>query len=282
MKKTLTFILILGLIFLGLATKTYAADVATLKATPDKTIIKAGEELKVVLSLTNYDATAPTITSASTKINYDTNIFEEITRSDISSEFVATYLDDDNNHELSIVSLSGIKENSDFATITFRAKSNITSTSTTITFKDNYADEAKISDIPLEITVGAEEIPATIVPEITLSKIEISKKPTKLVYKPGEKFDPTGMEITATYSDGTTKKVLGYTYEPTGELKQADNKVTISYKEGAVTKTVEQKITVNENEDLPDTGVDNFTVAMIAIIGMMIFSFIKFKKYSNV
>ena len=40
MRKTLTLILIVGLILLGISTNVYAVDVATLKATPDKTTIQ--------------------------------------------------------------------------------------------------------------------------------------------------------------------------------------------------------------------------------------------------
>ena len=281
MKKLSTISLIVGFIFLiGMSSVVFAADAATLKATPDKTTIKPGEELKVVLSLTNYDQeNAPTITSISTKINFDTNIFEEITQNDISSDFLAVYKDGDENHELNVVSTSGIAENSEIATITFRAKSNITSTTSQITFKDNTIGENKISDTPITITIGAEEIPVET--DATLTKIAITKKPAKQAYKIGEKFDSTGMEVTATYSDGKTKVVTSYTYQPMGELKEEDKKVTITYKEGDITKTAEQRIYVNEKGELPDTGINNYSIAMIAILGVMAISIIKLRKYNN-
>lgn len=38
---------------------------------------------------------------------------------------------------------------------------------------------------------------------LNITKIEITKDPTKTKYKVGESFDKTGMEIIATYSDGS-------------------------------------------------------------------------------
>ena len=79
----------------------------------------------------------------------------------------------------------------------------------------------------------------------TLTNIEITKMPNKTVYEEGEKFDPTGMEVTATYSDNSQEKVTNYTYIPTGSLKTTDKKVVISYTEKNITKTAEVNITVN-------------------------------------
>lgn len=283
MKKFLITFFIVGLILLiGVSTSVYAVDVVSITATPSKNTIKAGEELKVVLSLTKYnDKTIAAITSLATKIDYDSNVFEDVTQNDISSDFLAIYNDNDDTHELNIASSTGIIEGSELATITFRAKSNITSTSSIIAFKGIKADNNDIADIPLTISIGAEEIPGTTV--ATLEKIEVSKKPTKQAYKIGEKFDATGMEITATYSDNTTKVITNYTFEPSGELKEEDKKITITYKEGEITKTTEQKIYVNETGELPKTGMENYLApAMVAILGIAIVSLIKTKKYNNV
>ena len=42
--------------------------------------------------------------------------------------------------------------------------------------------------------------------------IEVTTQPTKLTYIEGEKFDPTGMVVTATYEDGTTAVITDYEY----------------------------------------------------------------------
>ena len=82
----------------------------------------------------------------------------------------------------------------------------------------------------------------------TLDSIAVTKEPTKKDYFVGDKFDPAGMEVTATYSDGS-KKVLeqaDYKLTPatTASLRVTDKAVTISYTEGAVTKTATTPISV--------------------------------------
>ena len=55
--------------------------------------------------------------------------------------------------------------------------------------------------------------------QVTLSSVAIKKMPTKKTYTVGEKFDPTGMIVKLTYSDGSTKEITsGYTYTPTGTM----------------------------------------------------------------
>lgn len=78
-----------------------------------------------------------------------------------------------------------------------------------------------------------------------LSSIAVTTAPTKTTYDVDDLFDPTGMVITATYSDSTTKTVTNYTYSPDGALKVTDEAITISYTEDGVTKTTTQAITVS-------------------------------------
>ena len=59
----------------------------------------------------------------------------------------------------------------------------------------------------------------------------------------GESFDPTGMVVTATYTDQTTAAVTGYKVSPE-TLSQSDTAVTVSYTEGDVTKTATVAVTV--------------------------------------
>ncbi len=61
--------------------------------------------------------------------------------------------------------------------------------------------------------------------KITLYQIKISKAPNKTKYKVGEKFDKTGMEITAYYDDLSSKVVTDYTYSPNGALTFNDKKL---------------------------------------------------------
>ena len=52
------------------------------------------------------------------------------------------------------------------------------------------------------------------------------------------------MEVTATYNDGSTKKVTNYTVLDGNSLTEGKTKVSISYEENGITKTAEQEITV--------------------------------------
>lgn len=75
-----------------------------------------------------------------------------------------------------------------------------------------------------------------------LESIAITKAPTKTAYASGADFDPTGMVVTATYSNGSTAAVTGYTFAPE-EITQAGD-VTITYVENGVTKTAKQAVTI--------------------------------------
>ena len=81
---------------------------------------------------------------------------------------------------------------------------------------------------------------------LVLTGIAVTRSPVATGYTAGRPFDPAGMVITAAYSDGSTRAVTGYTYEPSGALQVTDSCVTISYTEGGVTKTTTQAITVRE------------------------------------
>ena len=62
----------------------------------------------------------------------------------------------------------------------------------------------------------------------TLTGIEVTTPPTKTVYSEGERFDPTGMVVTATYADGTTLPVNDYTVDKM-TLAVGDTVVTLTY-----------------------------------------------------
>ena len=106
------------------------------------------------------------------------------------------------------------------------------------------------SDTEVTITYTEDGITKTAIQDITvgntpnLVSIAVSTPPTKVTYKAGEYFDPSGMVVTATFDNGTTKNVSGYTYSPTRTLQQDDSVITISYTKKGITKTTTQNITV--------------------------------------
>lgn len=77
-----------------------------------------------------------------------------------------------------------------------------------------------------------------------LSSISVTTAPTTTSYSAGQAFNSAGMVVTASYEDGSTRAVTGYTFAPIGALATTDTAVTITYSEGGVTKTTTQSITV--------------------------------------
>lgn len=79
---------------------------------------------------------------------------------------------------------------------------------------------------------------------IKLESIAITTPPENITYLPGEVFDPAGMVVTASYSNGATLTATGWTYSPSGALPEGTSEVKIIYTEAGVTKTAVQAITV--------------------------------------
>ncbi len=82
--------------------------------------------------------------------------------------------------------------------------------------------------------------------------IEITTPPTKTVYKGGDKFDPTGMVVTAYYKDAPTAVLAenDYTIFYGDKLTKGQTYVTIQYNDGSGNSgiKVDQKITVGRYE----------------------------------
>lgn len=104
------------------------------------------------------------------------------------------------------------------------------------------------------IDVNGSQPQPPVKPEIILTDISITKQPDKMEYVEGEKFDPTGMEVTATYSDNTKAPVTGFTFEPKRALTTNDTSITVSYAENNETRTTTQAITVTPKEPTVTPG----------------------------
>lgn len=79
---------------------------------------------------------------------------------------------------------------------------------------------------------------------IKLTGISILTQPSKTTYTAGETFDPAGMVVQATYSNGATLQATGYTYSPSTALTDGTTEVTIVYTEGGVSASATQAVTV--------------------------------------
>lgn len=87
--------------------------------------------------------------------------------------------------------------------------------------------------------------------EKILTKIEVYNTPLKTAYYIGESFYKSGMRILAYYADDTAEVVTGWTYSPSGELTEENDKITVTYTEKEVTATCEQPITVTPEPAKP-------------------------------
>ncbi len=99
-----------------------------------------------------------------------------------------------------------------------------------IDYKVNPSGSLTTDDDNVTISYGDVEttVPVTVVNKV-VTGIEITKLPDKLEYEEGEVFDPAGMEVTATYNDGSTAVISDYTYN-TDPFVAGDTSVTIEYK----------------------------------------------------
>lgn len=79
---------------------------------------------------------------------------------------------------------------------------------------------------------------------VKLESIAITVPPIKTSYLAGETFDPTGMAVTASYSNGATLAATGYAVEPAGPLTDGVDAVTVRYTEGGRSAAAAQPITV--------------------------------------
>ena len=90
----------------------------------------------------------------------------------------------------------------------------------------------------------------SVTPSKTLTKIEVTQQPTKTTYWKGDSFDTTGMEVTATYSDGSMRVLAASEYSVSPSVMSEDTtKVTVSY--GG--KTCIQNVTVSHVTELSVT-----------------------------
>lgn len=96
--------------------------------------------------------------------------------------------------------------------------------------------------------------------ETQLVGIEITTPPTKTEYLVGEEFDPRGMVVTATYSDGSTETVTDYTMTINGfnsDNATDSQTVTISVSWNGFTANRSMQIAVYSTEDVDYVGEEN-------------------------
>lgn len=79
---------------------------------------------------------------------------------------------------------------------------------------------------------------------IVVTSVSITNNPTKRVYLQGQQLDLSGLVVKASYNNGTSKNVTGYTISGYNANKVGDQTVTVSYsgKTATFTVTVESPV----------------------------------------
>ena len=103
-----------------------------------------------------------------------------------------------------------------------------------------------VSEVVITYTEG--RITKTETVSVTVKKvlvsIAITTQPAKTVYQYQESLDPTGMVVTATFSDGSTAAVLDYTYPTTNFSTLGRQVMKLEYTYEGVTKSTDLVVTV--------------------------------------
>lgn len=108
-------------------------------------------------------------------------------------------------------------------------------------------------------------------PAVTLTSIAVTTPPTKTEYYVNENFNKAGMQITATFSDGSTQDVTNECdISPTQFTSNGNQQVTITYEDQTTTTTVTvfglQSITVTDGPTTKEyTTGETFDTAGIVL-----------------
>ena len=80
----------------------------------------------------------------------------------------------------------------------------------------------------LDVEKAVRDVKSELGAAAQIAAVTLKSRPTKLEYKAGETFDPTGMVVVAVYDDLSEITVTDYTVDKT-VLAMGDSQVTISY-----------------------------------------------------
>ena len=109
---------------------------------------------------------------------------------------------------------------------------------------------------------------------IVVVSLAVTSLPDKTQYLVAETFDSAGMEVTATYQDGTKKVISGYVIEGGEALAEGTDHVTVSYTEEGRTVSGIVRISVGKgNSEQTDPGViseeEEISPAFIASVAVV-------------
>ena len=243
--KVLFTFLLIAIITIAGAKIAYAAE-PSLQLNADVTEAKIGDTISIDVTAKNDNG----IEGLDSILEYDSTKLEFTNKTDVEDATMSQADGETGDYKLIILvnSASTVTEKK-LVTLKFKVLDKATVGETlkvtvkNIKMADSNENQNEIAnqEVSIKVTSGESQEPQ---PTKTLKSIKVTTQPTKKSYTEGDKFDPTGMVIMAEYSDGTTKTITGYTVTNGGKLVSGQTSVTISYKDGDVTKETTQAITV--------------------------------------
>lgn len=310
MKKQIKILMLVIALIMACTLTVNAAD-ATVILNPSKQQLVPGEEFTVTISGACEDG----INGVMGTITYDKDKLQLVEAKVTDDNWYDNSGEPDDEKIVMEISCNSRDKitTADIFKLTFKVKENAEiGTTAKVTASDIKLDSDLGQNSLNEI--GTKEVEVSIVEkqseqdpkpenpqEKTLTGIEVTKTPTRTTYRAGEKFDKTGMKVIAKYTDGSSKEITNYTIENGDKLVKGQTSVKISYTEGNVTKTVEQKITLLENptnsdnqngdgkkdntqtgKEMPKTGLTSIMGAIVVIGLVGTVCYIKYNKYKKI
>ena len=264
MKKKVISFLIMFLILMQ-AGVVFGANSFNSRFVADKTALKPGDEIKAELSVSDLNMGDTGINTLQAVLNYDKNVFEQVTNSDIKSEsnWSTTY-NDETGILLSVNFSNGIKTDSKILTITFKVKD---------TISESTNSEIKLIDITsTEGTILVNSGTKTIKTSVTVANVDNNQKTDKDPEESGNKENNGNKEETSTNTiiPSQTNIVINPT-----EGKTTTNTATDTAKS-------EQAKSTEATSPIPQTGVSPMVLVVIAlaIVGIGV-TYIRYRSLSK-
>lgn len=244
MRKKLGIVLIIGLILIYAMTSNVLGYSFTTTLTPDNTSVSKGGTVVVTIKLSGIDA-GKGLFNFSAVLNYDTEVFEEVTSSDIvavaDGGWTCTYSAD--TKKILLENTNWVTTDQDIATITLRVKSDTTASSATVGLTEvkaaNESEEISGTELSTSIQIINGSGGGAVIPQNTT----------------------TGNEITSnTIGNNDVPADENFINEIEGLTDENDT----------------------SDEDVPYTGTENYIVPLIVIALILgVISFINYKKLDN-
>lgn len=258
MKKVKFIGIMLILILIFTSTLVFAEDTFEIELQKSASELQRGDEFNVKL-IVHENTADKDIQGIETKLNYNTSVFELQKNNTNLDAYTENGTYDVTVTEEKIVimdnSLNSIQNDVVIVTIPFKVKNDANYGKSIISLDEIVGSHIELeTDNSVSYPGTSNEIEVNVVEQkqeepAKLNEIRVTTNPTNMEYEVGEKFNPEGMIVEAFYSDNSSSVITNYTYSPKDELKETDNKIYITYKEGNETKETTINIKVNNNNN---------------------------------